>query len=132
MCAATRVMDGSGCGITSTGGVWLCCGMVVGCRFRVCVVRGREIERCSGAGQSFSKKKNGSAGVRRSGSGRGRGSGWEGVWGFWTARCENVEMRCVWCGSVCVREEGAQRGLCLRALWRNGEAVEQWRGAVEQ
>ncbi|QCE06924.1 hypothetical protein DEO72_LG9g1938 [Vigna unguiculata] len=68
-------MDDSGCGITSTGGVWLCCGMVVGCRFRVCVARGREIERCSGTGESFSKKKNGSAGVRRSGSGRGRGRG---------------------------------------------------------
>ena len=82
MCAATRVMDGSGCGITSTGGVWLCCGMVVGCRFRVCVVRGREIERYSGTGESFSKKKNGSAGVRRSGSGRGRGLGFLAGRGF--------------------------------------------------
>jgi len=92
--------------------------------------------RGSGIEQRQQKKLRPSVGVRRSGSGRGRGRGirvrvsrWEGFWGFWTSWWENVEKRCVWCGSVCVREEGAQRG--LRALWRNGEAVERCGGAVK-
>jgi len=63
VCAARRVMDGGGCGTTSTRGVWLGGTMVVGCRFRVCVVRGREMEQWSGARESFSKKKNVCAGV---------------------------------------------------------------------
>jgi len=91
-----------------------------------------------GIEQRQQKKLRPSVGVRRSGSGRGRGRGrgiwvrvsrWERFWGFWTGRWENVEKRCVGCGSVCVREEGAQRG--FRALWRNGEEVEWWSGAVE-
>ncbi|QCE10449.1 hypothetical protein DEO72_LG10g1679 [Vigna unguiculata] len=150
-------MDGGGCRITSTRGVWLCGTMVVGCRFRLCVVRGREMERWSGAGESFSKKKNVCAGGRRRRSGRGRGRGkgirvrvsrWEGFWGFWAGRWENVEKRCVWCGKgylgLCVWAEGQERGLCVcgkktrrgfeGALekWRSGRAVERCSGAVKE
>ena len=39
VCGAGRVMCGGGCGMTSTRGVWVCGTMVVGRRFRVCVVR---------------------------------------------------------------------------------------------
>ena len=39
VCGAGRVMCGGGCGMTSTRGVWVCGTMVVGRRFRVCVVQ---------------------------------------------------------------------------------------------
>ena len=63
-------------------------------------------------------------------SGRGRGKRWR--------------KRCVWCGKgylgLCVCGKKARRGVCvcagrrraqgLRALWRNGEAVERWSGGA--
>ena len=94
--------------------------------------------RGSGIEQRQQKKLHPSVGVRRSGSGRGRGirvrvSRWEGFWGFWTGWWENVEKRCVWCGSVCVcagrrSAEGFEGAL---EKWRSGGAVERCGGAVK-
>jgi len=81
VCGAGRVMYGGGCGITSTRGVWVCGTMVVGRRFRVCVVRGRELaspfsvlcqSRVTGAGKG-------------TGTGRFRRTGERNceIWGEW-------------------------------------------------
>jgi len=111
--------------------------------------------RGSGIEQRQQKNLRPSVGGRRSGRGRGRGRGirvrvsrWEGFWGFWTGRWENVEKRCVWCGKgylgLCVWAEGQERGLCVcgkkarrgfeGALekWRSGRAVERCGGAVKE